>query len=287
MDLGAVEQVFAAGPVQVAGAKIIAAPFQFVTTGADNIRVISANSLVGVVLEISGLRLDEKSQIIPFKWTHIPNSDNTTRTEHFAFGKGALLSLNVTASEGTPMSGQTYVSVKLIRGLIGGITVVGTLLAGTVTASQSLGWPGSPIVASVEVEAPIRSVVVTNPAVGSEFSQVVPTGVRWELVAAVAQFTTSAVVAGRSVNLQVLIDGNALVDIVPQNLAQASSAWAYFWAAGITRAGDAVFFTQNMTLPTRLTLPAGAQIRSLTANRDAGDVFQGIVLFVRESLEVR
>src|ERR1700752_4932976 len=84
-----------------AGGRLVAAPYQFVTTGEEYVRVVSANSLAGVRLKIQGLRLSAAGENIPFGHDHIPNSDRSVATTEHHLGFGALLHLTVFAATGT------------------------------------------------------------------------------------------------------------------------------------------------------------------------------------------
>lgn len=280
------ERIFAAQPVQFAGARIIAAPFQFVTTGTDNIRVVSANSVVGVTLTIQGLRLDERGQVVPFGWAHTPNTDRSSKTENFAFGKGALLSLNVQASGGAPLIGQTYVTVRLIRGLAGATFVVGTLLAGHVTTTQSLGWPGSPIASSTSGEPAVREIFGTVPAVGNDVSESCPTGARWELMTVLAGLVTDATAGTRAaIFRQIATNGSSPLFVILNPAAgdvPPSSTYTFTWGQNIPPSFRNLF---NVTpFPQRPLLRAGG--RFTITGQNVGDQWVAIAYTVREWLEV-
>src|SRR4051812_32014952 len=112
--------------------------------------------------------------------------------------------MNITAfaSAGTPIIGQTFVRVQLIRGLSGATLPIATLLQGYVTSRQDLAYPGSPIRMSTEDAFPVRIITGTDPAAGVEIVETVPDGAVWELVSVTARLVTSAAAAVRFPMLQ-------------------------------------------------------------------------------------
>lgn len=165
--MAAIERAFVASPVSSAAGRVIASPFQFYTTGEDNLRIVSSNSLAGVSLRVEARFIDPAGTISAQSWDHVPNSDRTPRTTDYRLGVGALLNLTVYASSGAPRIGQTFVMVQLIRGDAPAAIVLGTMLQGYVTAVQHLAWPGSPIQSSIEGGGYPRAIVGTTPAAGN------------------------------------------------------------------------------------------------------------------------
>src|SRR5437764_14870702 len=109
------ERVFLATPIPTAGARVIATPFQFWTSGEDNLRVLSVNSLSNVRLKVQGRFLAPDGTITAASHDHTPHSDRTVVTTESALGVGAVLNLVVYATDATPRIGQTIVTVQLLR----------------------------------------------------------------------------------------------------------------------------------------------------------------------------
>lgn len=119
-------------------------------------------------------------------------------------------------------------------------------------------------------------------AAGSEWTQVVPAGVVWELLAIQAGFTASAVVATRSPRLQIT-DGSFLVfEAAPAIQPTASQVarfsyarnWGYQSIANVAN-------VSNQGLPD-FALLGGYVIQSATSNLDAGDQWGAVSMLVRE-----
>lgn len=284
---GPVERVFAAQPFASAGQRVIVSPFQFATSDDDNLQIVSANSLPGVVLAVQGRRVTTQGAVEPFSYTHTPNSDRSTRTQNFKLGGGALLNLTIFASSGTPRVGQTYVSARIIRGLFGATLVLGGLLGGYVTAAQPLAFPGSPIVPSLEGEPVLIPVTGTMPAAGVEITETVPAGARWDLLTMNCQLVTSAVAGARRVSLAILGSGGTVAQCLATADLAAASTGTFTFAPGLTPADYAARDLHVSGLPQRVLLRAGDQFSTVTYGLLGGDQYSQPRYFVREWLEVQ
>lgn len=280
------EQIFGAQPATIAGARLIAAPFQFLTREDDNLRIVSVNALTGVTLTIQGRRIDEKGETIPFRYEHTPNTDRTAKTQSFKFGKGALLNLTVQASAGTPVIGETFVMIQLIQGLAGATLVLGTLLQGYVTSTQSLAFPGSPIVSSTEGEPHVRHILATNPPAGQDVDFVVPTGARWEMLQMTGTLSTSAAAGTRTVLAGGSTSGVDTFIIVPDSSQGPSENANYFWGEGVAYPIALVPTFKQQPLPFNMIALAGDDFGIVTLGLNAADQWSNVLLTVREWLEV-
>lgn len=280
------EQVFPAQPISTAAGRVIASPFQFVTSGEDNLRIAAANSLTGVTLAIQGRRMTAKGTVEAFAWTFTPSADRLVTSTLFPLGVGAVLNLTIFAATGTPQIGQTFVQAKLVRGFSGAIVVLGTILQGYVTSNQELAWPGSPIQSSIETGGYPRVVLGTNPALGAQLTETVPTGARWELQGFIAALTTSAVAGTRQPAL-VFDDGTFTYGIAvnPGTLAP-SSTISFVWQPGVPSAPSGGGFAPLGNLAVPVVMLAGHRMRSSSNNFDAGDQWDQVHYLVREWLQV-
>lgn len=280
------ESVFPAQPVSIGGARVFVAPYQFITDDDDNLRIVSVNSKTGVTLTIQGYRIDRAGVKVPFTYTHTPNTDRSVKTESFKFGAGALVSLNVQAAAGSPLVGQSFVIVQLIRGLSAATIVLGTLLQGYVTTTQGLGWPGSPIVSSTAGEPLVRNVAGTIPAAGVDIVEAVPAGARWELVSHFVVFTASAAVINRLMSYVTRATSNPTRLMAGNASVAASETWSLQWGPNLPLANDGGFFIAEAPLPDRTIMAAGDTFGTFTPNMQAGDHFSFNLYVVREWLEV-
>jgi hypothetical protein len=184
------------------------------------------------------------------------------------------------------MVGQVFVIVQIVRGFSGATEVLGTLLQGYVTTTQGLGWPGSPIVSSTEGEPAIRFIRGTTPAPGSAFTETVPTGARWELLAIKFSVAASAAVVTRYVRLYV-VSGAVGPWILPSPRELiANEVRSYSFAVSLEYQSHDYIGVAQHGLPIRALLPAGAIIFGDVAYADAADQVSAPDFLVREWLEV-
>lgn len=267
--------------------RILPAVFPFYTTGEDNLRIVSFNSAAGVKLRMVARLLGRDGRPTPSGWDHTPNTDRSSKSNDFPLSGQTLLNVHVTASAGTPLIGQCYVIVQLIRGLGAAAIVVGTVLAGSVTATQSLGFPGSPLQAAVEGIGFLREVTGTVPGAGAEILETVPTGARWQVLSFRFTLTTSGTVANRKVNFRITL-ANASVGYVSANpnLLTAGLVGDYSVAPNIGYQNDAPLSLFTIPMPQDTTLLAGAKLGTTTSALQVGDQFIAPRYLVREWLDV-
>lgn len=261
-------------------------PGAFLVTGEDNLRINSWNALAGVVLTITVRFLDETGQIIPYVYTHTPNTNRTKATSDFPLGIGFPLNVSIVASSGAPTMGQTFAQAQIIRGFGGATLALATLLQGYLTAVQALAWPGSPIQNSLDPGYAIRFISGTTPAAGAEISETVPTGARWELLSIKTGFTGGAGAVLRRPSLE-LQPGGSIVSRsrMPDTIATGVQKDLY-WSQGMPLA--AAFSTLEIVggLPTPSLLRGGDAFGTRTENIQAADQYTAPTYVVREWLEV-
>lgn len=282
----ALERIFPATSLQTAGGRILPTPAQFYLTGEDRVRIVSANSLAGVSLKVQLRTANFAGDTVPHSFDHTPNSDRSIKREDYAIGSGSLLNVTVFARTGAPLIGQVFVIIQLIRGAGVNAIVLGTILAGYVTATQALGFPGSPIRTSIEGDGYVRYVTGTTPAAGVNIAEVVPTGARWDLLRVYATFTTSGVAGNRFVCLALLAAGPRSF-LGTQSTSQGpTQAAAYSWAQGVQQATDVTNVIWQNPIPSSAILLAADSFTTYTPNLGVADQFSAPQYVVREWLEV-
>jgi hypothetical protein len=280
------EQVFVGQPQTFGGARLLPSPSQFFLTGEDRLRVVSANSLTGVSLKVQWRTATLAGDVVPSSQDHTPNSDRTVKRQDYELGSGSLLNVTVFASAGAPVIGQTYVLVQIVRGEGLAAIVLGTILAGYVTAVQALGFPGSPIVASTDGEPYVRHIVGTAPGAGLNIAETVPTGARWEVVTLYAPATWSAVAGNRTPYLVMSSAGVNIGTFAAGGATPAAAVVACTWGQTLGTGADNTNHQYQGSLPAHLTLIAGAVIQTAVFGLAAGDAWGNPQYTVREWLEV-
>lgn len=280
------ELKFPAVPQVIGGGRVLPSPSQFYVTGEDRLRLVVANSLVGVAVGLHWRTATLEGDTKPTRNTHTPATDRSVTTQDYELGVGSLLNVTVFAAAGAPRIGQTYVMVQLVRGFGTAAIVLGTLLAGYVTATQALGFPGSPIVNSLEGGGYARFFAGTDPAPGAQVSETVPVGARWDLHGFECELTTDATVAVRRPHLT--IDNGTTVYFRSANpgTTPATNTQRFFWAAGSALETVIAPAAPLGGLPIPFPLLAGHRIVTGLDNGQVGDNWTTPIVLVREWLEV-
>lgn len=279
------ERFFAAASV-LRQAGVGPAPADFVTTKDDQLRISSVNSLVGVTLSVTGRVTDDTGLVTPVQFLHTPATDRSLTSDDFVLGAAARLNLSVQASVGTPRIGQTYVLAQLVRGITGAQVILGTLFAGYVTGAQPLGLPGSFIESSIATGGVIRALAGTNPAVGAEVSETVPTGARWQLLAFRVGFATSGTAINRRPTLVLQGNGVSVANIPLFAVVGENTNATISWLPGAPVESSPTTVAMLALLPPEAILLAGDTITTSTINLQPGDDYTGPNILVREWLEV-
>lgn len=226
-------------PIPIAAGRAIAAPFQFLTTGEDHLRLTQISMSANAAIALTGRYIDLRGDIRPIAYR--VNTDGTRGpvTADFSLAPGALLNLAVKVGVGSsaePRYGEVFVILELIRGFSGATEVLGVLLQGYVTRRQGLGWPGSPVSNSVEFGGLPREYTGTAPAAGAVISEVVPNNSRWRILSAYAQLTTSAAAATRNPYCAIKGQGGLYYVTSYSNVNQtASQTKNHHWTIGLDR----------------------------------------------------
>jgi len=259
-----------------------AAPSGFAFSGEDHLRVVSSGSLAGVTLEIAGRFLSTTGEITPFIFVQTANSARTTTTSDLQLGDGWLLGITVRPSIGAPAWGQTFVSLRVIRGQTGATIALATLAADYVTDVARLAWPGSPTGSPSDTPGVIRAVTGTNPAAGAEITETVPTGARWRVVSIGATLVTDGTVATRRASLT-YDDGATVFFRSAQVQTQlASVTRRYTWAAGLPVETIISAEAAVAGLPVGGILTGGMRILTATESLQAADDWGAPLLLVEE-----
>lgn len=253
-------------------------------TGEEHLRLTVRNSVASARVVLRGRFLGVDATIRSLEEGLTPATDRSPTSATFALGEGVLLNAQLLVTGATPRRGQTLALLELVRGLGGDVVPLATLLAGYVTDTQRLAWPGSPLRHSAEGPGVIRSITGTDPAANTEISETVPTDARWRPLSVSVEFVTDANVADRDVRL-VLDDGTTVYADVPQGVNQAASQTRrHTWALVGARGAGATSLNIINVLPA-VQMTGGHRITTVTNNRQVGDNFGAPQLLVEEWIE--
>ena len=260
-------------------------PMPWLFTAEDVLQLDSVCSQSGVTVTVNGVLLSADLQLLPFSWTHSPNSNRTVATTRVSLGLGWLQHVRVLVTGGAAKQGECFVALRVCRGLTSNAIVLATIAAGYVTTTTDLYTPGGTIGTSLDGAGTVRSITGTTPAAGADILETVPTNARWELIAFTAQLTTSAVVASRVVGLTIDDGTNIYFRDSPAFTQTANLIDIYSFANGQSKiaAPSSSFVLGNVPVDNRLI--ATHRIRTKTLFIDVGDQWTAPQYLVREWLE--
>ena len=280
------ERVFLGSPIPSAGGRVLVSPFQFLVDGNDNLRIEGWNTVASCQLTVSWRFAELDGIIRPYERTVTLTADRTKTTLNVPLGVGYLVNLAVYATAAAPRIGQTFVSIKLIRGLTAATMVLGWLVQGYVTAEQGLGWPGSPIGDSISGGGVQRAIAGTNPAAGAEFSETVPTGARWDLLYLNVELDTSSQAATREARLAFTQSSLTMAIVNTAGSQAASLNRVYTWGQALPVNAGIIGTIFQGAIPSPSILLAGDRFRSTTNGLQTLDDWRTPIYVVREWLEV-
>lgn len=252
------------------------------------LRVTVLNGAAGVNLAVRYRALDLEGRSPASSDTIIPATNRTSGTTIIRMPVGWVFGVTVFATAGSPIDGQCYVVVDLMRGEGAGATVQQTLAQGYVTTTKKLTLPGSPLLGPVEGPGALRPIVGSVPGAGADISEVVPTNARWQLLAFQSRLVCSAAAANRHPELT-LDDTTNEFERGPSLAALiASSTTRISWVPGASQqvSSSAAPGAWIVSLGDELFLPSGGHIKTVTQNIQAGDQWDAPRYLVREWIDV-
>lgn len=266
--------------------RVIVSPYPFGLSDDDNMRVTCVNTVANLTVNIHTRRVNRDQSVTADTPSFSPPSDRTVVTFDIPLAGGYVTNLSCFATGAPILKGQCFVIVQMIRGLNVSATLLGTLLAGYITATQPVGWPGSPIESSTDGEPVVRTIVGTTPAAGAEWTETVPTGARWELIALHQHFQTSATASNRVPNLEFRAGANKLWSTALDTAQAASRASDYYFSQNLPFQARASGQLLDVPLASQVRLLAGQVFGSNTDVLQVGDQYSAPIYTVREWQEV-
>lgn len=273
-------------PGIISRAKVVVSPYPFATADDDMLRVTVVNSLPNVAVEVHGRLVTRNGEQNPFRFVVGATSNRVALTRDFSLAGGFVSNLSAFASGAAPTQGQTFVIVQIVRGSGVAAFVLGTLLSSYVTATQPIGWPGTPIENSLEGKGCVRLIDGTSPAMNAEVNEAVPSGARWRLVYFQALLTTSAVALDRAPRLSFNVGSPAFIHLPICNTVPASKQRYCSWFEGAAFNSDHSTNVSSGSLPASAILTAGQVVATNTENLSAGDQYSNVTYAVEEWIDV-
>jgi len=252
------------------------APGPLVRAG-DFLRLNATTTGVSGALALNGRLLTLGGAVVPFSRSLTLSGAGNQTSVAVPLPDGWIIGFDVYVSSGTITEGQVVASVEVVQGTGTAATRVMSLASGGVTSTRGLGLGGYTANASLGM---LTVVSVANPAAGAEISVTVPANERWELLALLFTFTTSATAANRTPAIQIGDGTNTAVRVIYHSTIAASIALAMAWATTGSNA-YAAGLRSITPLPVGLTMEAGWIVSTSTALIQVDDQYSAITLTYR------
>jgi len=207
-----------------------------------------------------------------------PNSNNTKKLDRIAL-TDIPTHINVKAVNTSSRRGETYVRIDLDFGR----NISANLLEGYVssTTNLTLGMHED----SISGKGIFKVITGTNPAANVEITQTVPANRYWVLHSMNYTLVTDANAATRRVSLNFSNGSSIYLTLVPSISQIESLTQTYNWTAQGDQQGVQDLHTNQILPNTKIVLPAGHIITTVTSNRQVGDDFGAPLMFVEEFVQ--
>lgn len=268
--------------------RVIATPFQYYFTGAENLELSVWNvGSLGMSVTVQGRMFLPRGDVVWISETFEIDSSAQKQTFRMPIGDGFLSNLVVFMGAASNVYGQTFIRLQVILGIEPNRHVLGTLLQGFVYGDVALGWPGSPIVNSLEGPGYTRVIAGTIPGAGAEIFESVAFRRQWELLAITFTLTTTAVAGARRPRLRI-VSGTLMNESPAVATTAAGGFTVYSWQPNMPGyAPPLVALRAQSVLPWPNRLPEGASIQTQTDAIDVGDQYGQPLYYVQEWLTCR
>lgn len=251
----------------------------------ETLRLTVFNAASGVRVALRGRKVDENGESRFASNEITPTTARAASIGDVQPGAGWLVGAAAIVVGGSPVDGQTYAVLSIGIGAGANFTETEVLAAGTISAASRLSWPGSPIEGPLDGAGALRSITGTTPGAGAEFSETVPTGARWNMIALRAVFTASGVAGNRFPGFLVDDGANVYAHAYANGTTAAGGTLTNSLQQGIgLQAAGSPTFAQA-SLPADNRMGSGHRIRSNTSGILAGDTWTLIQYLVREWIE--
>jgi hypothetical protein len=251
----------------------------------DDVFVLKVfNPTVAATVNISLRYLDPDGNVLPQfqQFVNVP-AQSTPRTFNFRGSEGYVLSATISTPGAS--GGAVYVQLEVGRGVGSQDITEGHLLIGGYPGSfAALGYPQTqpqPPSAGIGIT---RSVTITTPAAGANWSITVPAGASWTLTSVRATLATSATVANRIPDLQIKdASGNIVMDALAGVAQTATLTDTWSWSSGGVTS-TVLGASNSVALPWSFRLNPGWVVQQVTAGLQAADQWSAIALSVMETV---
>lgn len=221
---------------------------------------------------ISGITRSEQ-----FNHKHRTVATGAQTTEDFGISDMPIM-VSVSAASDAIIQGRIVVRLSFI---ING-QLIQELTSGNVYTGKSLSWPFTNQQDLRPGGGVLETITTSNPSAGNEHTTTIPDTEIWIILQATVSLTTDANAATRSVQLNIRTTSTNQVEYPPGTTQIESLTRNYRIAPLGTNNASLVEDNIFINIPARMPLFAGTQINTSTVNKQAGDDFSSMKIYVEK-----
>lgn len=226
--------------------------------------------------------LSVKGRIETQRYDRVAGSTGSRQQFRFALYSGTLLSVSVSVYDVIVSQSDLLIECRLEFGTVLRQAIRIVLIRDYLTSRLPLSWPGNHLEDVRKFPDFITTIVIANPAVGSNFSFTVPTNTAYEVQSLIFLLTNSGVAGNRQARLFVDDGANRIFVASSVTSVTALTIARVCFAPGFTTGGNQGTGV-NVSMP-KLLVNAGMVIGSAIVSLDVGDAITDIFLVVKRRL---
>jgi len=188
-------EIFSAEQVAAIGRIITRSPF-YVDDGTF-LRITVTCGLATAFVRVGFRTVDPNGRVTVNSVDVQPGTAFLTTVAYTPLSRGLLFNVTATLENSSSFPISTFVVVQLVNGRGVTATALATLVSNYIAPQQPLGWPGTPVVKSIDGPGTMRQIQGTFPAAGAEIQESFPVNVFWRLHCLEVLFTADNTVTTR------------------------------------------------------------------------------------------
>lgn len=244
----------------------------------DNLQIEAISSIVPINLEIEGIALDKRGDLVPFHFSLDVVTAVTLTTLVSHLGYQALLSVSVITRTSSIPDGACYVRLAIVQEQTRAVYPFRKLLSqGYVSTYSSIGYGSSAINGAPSNHEFLVNLSLTNPGIGLPLAYSISDYTRLTILAFRFQFATSAVAVTRDPFISITLPpGNTHIFAATQTIA-ISDTKNFEFAPGLAEHNNLPVNTSYTPLPP-LILEPGSTLGVNAISIQIGDQISNIAL---------
>jgi hypothetical protein len=253
----------------------------------DQLVLQSASNQGAEVVTVNVRLLLPNGRLEDMQFVTRPAGTRTPLVQKFSLAQGYILSVSAACAVAVTR-GQTFLRISTQRAASGAGNPAQMLFADYVTTQAASAYPNGRVLSPTEGPGWIHPISSSAPGAGADFVFQSVNNQRLRIIEAFAQLTTSAAVANRNIQIEVLHSAS-VVQILSALASVAASTTANVTLVPLNPYTGVNPNDLLIPIPPALTLAgftgAVGTIQSLTTNLQAGDQWSALTVLVEELLE--